>query len=276
MKDLSKAKSIISDDGFKIYYWTVKKNLKKPFVVLCHGYGSNHSSLQKISDYYNKKGHPTLLFDARAQGFSQMPKKKENYSLQKFTSDMKKILDKEKIKKPIFVTHSYSFLPVVNYAYETKNVRKIVGICTSDCLSESAPHPLLFQVFNKYLRFLTFAAAFPINLWCYLKGSFVSDYYNINGKGDFALFVDVLKIPLNKLYPSHIMGAREVVSWNVRKQLKSLNVPVILVHAKNDFMVPCKVQKKMLSYLKKGRGKILKGGHALPTTNPKEVFEEIY
>ena len=278
MKDKSKAKRIVSADGLNIYYWiNWDNNLTNAFNILHSGASMDHSSLDSIERGLTERAHPTIVFDPRGQGYSDAPTKKEFYQLERFSSDLQKIVEQEGLEKPEFVTHSLGFMPVLDYVAETKNASRIIGICASPKFSETAPSKALFHVFNKALRYVDYLGSLAMKVSNTVNGNAVSypDQSNLEGKSDFEVWKRIVNISLQRTRGNTISGT-QVNKWDIANQLCHLYTPLLLIYGREDVMVR-PLAGEYIKLLSRGECdvEIIKGTHSLPLTRPKEVLRVI-
>ncbi len=170
MKDKNKAKKIVSSDNAEIYYWiSWNSGMAKDFLVLHPAASMNHSSLQGLEKGINDMGHPTLVFDQRGTGYSQVGSDSDSHSLDRYAEDLQRIIEQEGLEKPWIITHSFGFMPAVNYASKSGNVGKITGICVSHNFSKTS-NPFLFQLFSKGLIYMEYPGCAGTYLWHKVNG----------------------------------------------------------------------------------------------------------
>lgn len=58
-------------DGISLEGWMVQTDPKKPWIILCHGLGSNHSDLIEVANGLYNAGFNLFLFDFRGHGRSK-------------------------------------------------------------------------------------------------------------------------------------------------------------------------------------------------------------
>ena len=91
----------------EIYYKKIKSNHPKGNILLLHGLTGDTNRWRKYVKYL-KKNYNLLLIDLIGHGNSDSPKKLEEFSQLIHAKKILQILKKEKIKKVICISHSYS------------------------------------------------------------------------------------------------------------------------------------------------------------------------
>ena len=112
-----------------------EKTSQSTFIVFLRGSGVNHTIFRRLGEILSDNGYNTLLIDQRCFGLSLLKLSKRYYSLSDYSNDIKIILEKEGIKRPIFVAHSFSLMPAVDYIHSTKNAKVLISICGSPGIS---------------------------------------------------------------------------------------------------------------------------------------------
>jgi pimeloyl-ACP methyl ester carboxylesterase len=278
MKTLSSAKKIVSDDGLDIYYWVNwRKDLQKNFVILHPGSSMNHTSLQILEQGLNKRGFPTIVLDPRGFGYSKAPAQRRYFTLEKYSNDLQKIIEKESVKKPLFVTHSFGFMPVVDYVAKTSNADKIVGICASHNFHQTANSKLLFHLFNRVLRYSEYAGSIGKKFIHFLRKDKrgYTDYSQMDGKNDIDVWFSLVDVPFKEI-KTHIVSGKEINRWDITEQIKNIKTQLLLIYGNKDSMVKAKAGDYIQSLsLGKTYIEVLPGTHSLPIIQPNSILKII-
>lgn len=275
MKDIKDAKKIARDDNFDLYYWVNWKPGMKDFLVLHPAASMNHSSLETLESGLNERGYATIIFDQRGIGYSAAPAKREMYSLDKHSEDLQKIIEMEGLENPGIVTHSFGFMPAIDYAARTGNVSKIIGICASPDFRKTT-NPYLFKLFERvgiFTEYLGWAATSLAHKLKREKRGYNSQ--SLSGKSDAKVWLSIVDVFLNEINV-HIAHGLELNKWDVSEQLKSVKAPLQLIYGKKDLMVKSyagELIEKLAE--RKCDIKILEGTHTLPITHPERVLKVI-
>jgi pimeloyl-ACP methyl ester carboxylesterase len=234
VKEKITAQRYVSQDGLDIYYWVTL--VGKEFRVLHPGSSMNHTSLERLEQGLNDLGYSTVTFDPRGSGYSSYPVPREYFTLDRVTNDLAGIIAKEGIERPIIISHSFGFMPAVEYALGG-NVGGIVGICGSYHIPSTTPHRALFELFDKGIIYTEYAGSLGMKLYHALTGtsrpecSDQSEY-----RSEFGTWLSIVDIPLHAV-GCHTVGQREINTWDIRQQLSRLRTPMLLIYAENDVMV---------------------------------------
>lgn len=274
MKDKAKAKKVVSSDNTEIYYWTSwNSEMDKDFLVLHPGASMNHSSLQGLEKGINDMGHPTVIFDQRGTGYSEVGSESDSHLLDRYTEDLQRIIEQEGLEKPGIITHSFGFMPAINYASKSNNVGKITGICASPNFSKTS-NPFLFKLFTNtfmYCEYLGCAGTYLLHTLTGNKRGYSEQ--NLAGASDFRIALSIYDNPLQEIR-AHIAKGKQL--WDISEQLKSITNPLQLIYGKNDLMVRPYAGEEIEKLVKgKCNINIVEGTHTLPITHPERVLEVI-
>ncbi len=238
MRSLAESKRAISPDGMEIRYWVNwQKGMRDTFTVLHPGAALNHSSLERLEDGLHLRGIPTVVFDPRGSGYSDHPISREYFRLERLTDDLEVIAEQEGLERPCFVTHSFGFMPAVDYAVRTANAQGITGIGASHNFRRTAPNTLLFELFDKVLIHSEYIGSLGTLVGHCLSGTQRPACTDQSlSESEFQLWQSIVDIPLAQA-ASHVIGQRECNCWDITEQLGRLEAPVLLIHGEKDMMV---------------------------------------
>jgi len=279
MEKSKNAKKIVSEDGTEIYYcvnWN--PNLNKGFKVLHPGSALNHSSLRALEKGLNERGYATINFDPRGTGYSSVPKNVEDYSLEKYSGDVIKIVHAEGLEKPEFIGHSLGFMPLVDYISKTQNAKSLTGICASLDFKKSAPNKFLLNLFKLFKKYPEYVLSAVSSLNHGLRGEL--DWFNdqsMEGGSDIDVLKTIVNVPVKKMIAIQ-KSFENMINWDITSRLKEIepNLPMNLIYGSKDCMVSPDIGDKIREvYRGPGKTTIVNGTHSLPITNPKIVLEQI-
>ncbi len=284
MKDRSLEKRILSDD-LEIYYWiTWSKELNRRFIILHPASSMNHTSLQSLEQGLNEMGFPTLTLDPRGYGLSKAPPKPEYFTLDKYSNDLKRIIEKEGLEKPYYLGHSFGFMPIVDYVSKSSNASSIIGVCASYNFSKTAQNKLLFYLFNRVLRYAEYIGSFGMKIYNLIikeqkvRKQKYPDQSKLEEKTDLDVWFSIVDVPFMEI-KTHIISGIEINKWDITEQLKKIDIPVLLIYGNKDIMVRPDTGEYISSLIKNSedlcRIEIIEGTHSLPVTRPSKVLEVI-
>jgi pimeloyl-ACP methyl ester carboxylesterase len=262
----------IGPDGIAIDYWVSRdRSTTKDTYVLHPACALNHTSLARIEHALNERGHPTLSFDPRGSGTSDHPIARRCYHLPHLTDDLVSILRKESVESPIIVTHSFGFMSAIDYSLR-EDVKRIIGICASHNFKETAPNRFLFHLFDKGIIYSEYVGSAMTSVMNAMTGTERGEQDMSAPSSELALWWQIVDITIPQA-ASHVIGQREVNTWDITRQLGRTKTPLTLIHGTKDQMVtpiaaaairerttaPCDMY-------------LLEGTHALPMQRPEAII----
>lgn len=119
-------------------------NKKNKTIVLLHGWGQNIEMMKPIGDAFKEK-NDVIIIDLPGFGLSEEPK--YAWSLDDYVECIKELLNKEKVKKPILIGHSFGGKISLLYAskYETLKLVLFGSPYKKEIKNESVKLKLLKQ-----------------------------------------------------------------------------------------------------------------------------------
>jgi pimeloyl-ACP methyl ester carboxylesterase len=269
MKSKSEARRYVARDGLEIFYW-ITPGKKTPY-VLHPGGGSNHSSLERIERGLNDRGYATVVHDPRGVGHSSKPNQGEYYALSRYAQDIEGIIMQEGLERPRFLSHSFGFMPIVDYASRTANAELIVGVCASHNFVCTSINPAVWHFFDR----VVIPAAYVWNRVLAAAYSFLNipDRYP-----DESSYSGVLQEYLicDQSPKASLTRVRQILRYDVTQQLSCLETPMVLIHSRGDMMVRPKAAD-MIKALTRGAcsSAMVNGPHWFLYKNPEYVLDVV-
>ncbi len=220
-----------------IYYRKIGKG--KP-IILLHGLTGNNMYWKPIEKYFS--GYKLIMPDLPGHGKSKSFK---HLTWKILLDELKKIIKKEKIKKPVLIGHSLGGMLSLYYA--AKNRGDVAGliVLNSSAYIEKKIEP------REFLRIL-------------LK-------VNIEDFEDIFEFIE----NFTKMDPKVIFeGLALPLDLNIKDELRELKIPSLFIIGKNDKVIHAKVSKETARLLN-AKVVVIGAGHNSLKRNPKKVGEEI-
>ncbi len=280
MKSKDAVGIVQAEDGLDIFYWiNYLGRDSKGFKVLHPGASMNHSSLLELESGINQRGYSTVVFDPRGTGFSVCPAEAEYFALEKYSSDLARIVEKEGIQRPEIVGHSMGFMPAVDYAANNENVGRIVGICGSYKFSETSANESMFEVFNKFLRYSEYLGSLATGAFDLVNGRKrrYPDQSKLVGKNEFDVWLSIVNQPFEAI-KRNIVSGQEMSKWDILDQLAALENDLLLIYGRDDDLVKPVAGTVIFSQVSGSRCdlKLVKGTHSLPVTNLERILEAMF
>ena len=189
-------REIKSFDGLNIKYWIQKKNPKKPFLFFIHGLGGNSTAWNNIIETLENLDYSMIKIDLRGHGMSDKPFKRKCYLLENHITDIRYILNKEKIGEAIFLGHSYGGSIILKYLLEEDNkVQKFILFSAH----HTTPFKYHVNLFMRYFYHLLRPLIWLLATLSFMRKSKYNypNYSKLKDKSEFELFLkDLSGAPL--------------------------------------------------------------------------------
>jgi pimeloyl-ACP methyl ester carboxylesterase len=258
-----------SFDGTNIWYKYIKG--KKTTIFFLHGLSGSTPGWNWIYPKLAKKGHSILLMDLRGHGLSEKPVGEEKYTIESCVKDVTGLLRTLKIRKIIFVCHSFGgILALEIYKKSPKTIKKICIISGLYNLSKDKVRKIGNKlIYNTYylLSFLTSPLHFERN-------RLHLDYSSFKGSHDLSpnrIYTDIKLTSFQTYLPLW----KELLLVDHTETLKSLEIPLLLIHGRNDIILPVEGAIEMNNLAKDSRISIIEGNHIIIISFPELISDEL-
>lgn len=227
--------------------------MKKSIVIL-HGWGLSGAKYNQLSELLEREGY--RVFAPDLPGFGLEPLKSESMNLDDYTCYVDDLIKKNKIKKPIFIGHSFGGRIALKYGWEhPEKVSKIILTGTPIIRNKTLLKKMAYvmaimggKVFKKlpFKNLLRKSLYFLIGEWDYYRsGNLSQTFKNIIGKDLIQYF-------------------------------KNIKVPVFLVWGEDDMITPARDLRKLGKIRSDIKSVIIPGiGHNAPYEKPEEFWKAI-
>jgi pimeloyl-ACP methyl ester carboxylesterase len=253
----------------KIFYWMDNSFPSKPTIIFLHGLSSNHTTWLKIMNVLHEHEYNSLAWDMRGHGLSDKSKKESLYKMAVFSDDLKKIIEKEKIKKPVLV--GYSFGGSVAMEYATNKTDSLGGLVL---ISANHANPMEYNG----LGFLTFLGSQIVRFFAFLMlwQSRKEYYYYQHGKsvGYWDSVWDGFRtMPVSV----NLWLIIQTVSFDFRKTIHKIKNPITFIYTLNDVFLTVKEIKDLKKELPDAKFIVSKtDSHFVGTNAQDEIIEIIF
>ena len=251
----------------KVFYKKNRFIKGRKTLVFVHGLSGSSAAWIPYEKKFEKK-YNILSFDLRGHGKSYKPKKYQDYSFKKFAEDLYSLVHHEKIKKFILVCHSYGVFIGLEFLRKHQN---LVSSAVFLSPAYKAPINKVSLLLKKLLKSKQLLNIIP------LKDGYGRhvDYSQHKNTGDWnipRMIQDVGNTGL-KIY---LWGTKQSFNFNAKKVLKKINIPVLLIHGKEDTIFPYSNSLSMHKQIKSSKLVLLeKTDHIIVLNNFKEVSKLI-
>jgi non-heme chloroperoxidase len=267
---------ITTKDNTEIYYKDWGNPSGKP-VIFSHGWPLNSDNWENQIFFLGNHGYRVIAHDRRGHGRSSQPW--NGNEMDTYADDLLTLMEHLDLKDAMLVGHSTGGGEVARFLgrHGSSRVSKAVLVsAVPPCmvLKENNPNGLPLSVFDGFRKAM---------------------------EGDRAQFF--LDVPTGPFFGFNLPGAKSsqglIQSWwqqgmmcsfkgaydcirafsetDFTEDLKSIDIPMLLLHGESDQIVPIKAASlESIKLLKKGTLKVYPGGaHALPNTAVDEVNEDL-
>jgi len=241
-----------------IYY---KKNnfiKRRQTLVFVHGLSGSSSAWEDYEAYFEKKFN-VLTLDLRGHGKSFRPKKLKDYTIEKFSEDLYKIVKKEKLSRFFLIGHSFGNLVVLDFFKRHKKFVKALILVSAD----SAPSKrkitkiiLPFLWLSKLMNFLPLIKK---------TGGHVN-YKNHLGSGDWNVRRTIADVS-NTGLRSYLFSTYHAYKFDMEDYLKSIKVPTLIIHGDKDTIFPISSGRKIHDLIKNSEFVVFKGSDHIIVLN---------
>ena len=205
-----------------------------------------------------------MSFDLRGHGKSKKFNKHNDYKIKHFAEDLNFLVQYLKIEKFIIVSHSFGAFVALEFL---KNYGQ--AVTSSVFLSPS------YNMKGRFLSSFLEVILWPIKLFDFVplsnKKGYHIDYSKYKFTGDWNIRRTIADVS-NTFFRIYLYSLRELYKVDYEPLLNKINIPVLIVHGKEDSIFPLKNSISMQSKIKDSKLIILeKTDHIIVLNNFEEV-----
>ncbi|QQG40457.1 MAG: alpha/beta hydrolase [Candidatus Levyibacteriota bacterium] len=230
--------------------------MEKKSIVILHGWGLRGSVYKNLVLILKKEGYSVYFPDL--PGFGAESLTKDSMTLDDYVTFLRKFIEKNKLKKPILIGHSFGGRVAIKYAWRNpQHISKLILTGVPVIRNTSFRKKIAFliavvggkilKVFNLKIQDIGKKILYrSISEW---------DYYNAG--------------PLRQVF-------KNIIGEELTGYAKSLKMPVILVWGKDDRIVPYTDVEKIKKIISHAQPVVVANtGHRLPYLNSKAFYTAI-
>lgn len=226
MNEFAPAERFVETERGKIFYYQDRSFSQRPTVVLLHGLSANHRTWDQVAWRLHEHGYNTITVELRGHGHSDKSKDKRFYELPVFREDLRQILAREAIQKPILV--GYSFGGVIALDYAINYSAALAGLVL---ISANHANPLEYRG----LGWLTLPAKtfFEFIAWTLRWQERKNYYYYRQGMSRgywHSVWIGLNTMPLSV----NLWMLLQMAKLDLRNRLHQVKVPTRIVRAPRD------------------------------------------
>ncbi len=259
-----------SFDGTMIYYRIRRQS--GPFLVFVHGWANNWTTWEKEIAFFQKRGYSTLALDLRGHGQSDKPEKKGQYSFQSFARDIREIVKKERVSKPVLIGHSMGGMVALTYYSMFGGVKAIV-LCDTTCRNvlEHKKIRALSPFIRHVLDFIVSHESINRKHFRHLKDVDLSMYKNCS---DYFVFYEGLhNTPMKSVFSC----LEQMLDYDVKSVLRDISSPVLIIEGAEDRLLPEIDSFELYEEIKDAELEFIpKGRHFVNINSPRLVDTYIF
>lgn len=237
-------------------------------LIFIHGLsGSSSAWLEYEKKFKNK--YNLLFLDIRGHGKSAKLKNYNDYEIRKFSEDIYNLIVHLNIEKPILISHSFGTFITLEFLTKYQNlVSSSVFLSPSFCVNNNGPARIV-KLFVE-----SFSNIFDIIPFYKKIGNHI-DYSKYINTGDWnirRMFADIRNTSLRVFF----YCLNQSYKFDRKDFLNEINIPVLIMHGKNDTIFP--VETSIIMHEKMKNSKLIlldNADHIIVLNNFPEVSEAI-
>ncbi|MDQ6473047.1 alpha/beta hydrolase [Flavobacterium sp. LHD-80] len=261
-----------TQDGTEIFYkdWGTGQP-----IVFHHGWPLSSDDWDAQMMFFLQKGYRVIAHDRRGHGRSSQTS--EGNNMETYASDIAQLVEALDLKNAIHVGHSTGGGEVIRYAakYGKGRISKAVIISAVPPImvqSESNPEGVPLSIFDEIRK----GTAFTRSQYFY---DFPIPFYGWNREGQTVqegIKQNWWRQGMMGSVLAHYEGIKAFSETDFREDLKSLDIPVLVLHGEDDQIVPYHQAPKSAELLKNGKLISYPGfPHGMPTTEAETINNDI-
>lgn len=250
-----------------IHYRVNELQSGRPTLVFIHGLSGSSSAWKNYEEKFEKK-YNILTFDLRGHGKSEKLGKYRDYEIKHFVEDVHKLVRHLNIENFVLISHSFGTFIALEFLVEYQN-----EVASAVFLSPgfSVHKRKLARLIQPLLWLSYFFAFIPFSS---RSGGHI-DYTRYQNTGDWNIRRMIADIR-NTSLRVYLYCTKQSYSFDREDFLNQIKIPVLIVHGKDDTIVPVENAIVMAEKIKNSRLIIIPGAdHILVLNNEAEVSKAI-
>lgn len=259
-------------DGTEIYYkdWGTGQP-----IVFHHGWPLSGDDWDKQMMFFLQQGYRVIAHDRRGHGRSGQAS--EGHDIETYASDVDELVTALDLKDAIHIGHSTGGGEVIRYVakYGKGRVAKAVLISAVTPImvqNESNPDGVPMAIFDE----IRLGTGFNRAQYYY---DFPTAFYGYNRDGadvQEGVKQNWWRQGMMGSVKAHYEGIKAFSETDLREDLKTADVPVLVLHGEDDQIVPFAQAPKAVALLKNGKLISYPGfPHGMPTTEAETINKDI-
>ena len=224
----------------KLFYKKNNFKVGRKTLVFVHGLSGSSSAWIPYEEKF-KKDYNIISIDLRGHGKSFRPKSHMDYSINQFSEDIFNILNFEKVKKCIFISHSFGSIITLNFIKKYKNkVMAAIFLSASFLPSKKFISKIISPLY--YIGRIIPSKNEGTHL----------NYNNYKNTGDWNLnrmYADIANTGIS----SYFNSLANIYKFDGAKILETIDFPVFIIHGKKDSLFSIEHAREMHLLIKNSK-----------------------
>lgn len=231
----------------------------KPSIIILHGWGLSKKTFEPLMNEFHSRGHNVYALDFPGFGEEKSPTKP--YKLSDYAEFLYAFLEKEQIKYPILIGHSFGGRVALRFStLYPKSVRALILTGAPGYTPVSRKKLLLFITIAKIGK-----SVLSLPTLSFLSDTLRKYYYYIVGAREFYRAEGTMRETF-----------KNIVSELLVEDMKQVKVSTLLLWGELDIIVPVNIAIRMRDTIKGSTLEIIEGeGHGVPFKKPKLFTDKV-
>ncbi|MCM1290639.1 MAG: alpha/beta hydrolase [Prevotella sp.] len=195
-------------------------------VLLMHGWGCNHSTVNSIESFLNRKLH---IFNVDLAGHGNSDEPDSVWGIEDFTRQMEKFIEKTEMKNPILIGHSFGGRISILMASRHPEIKKVILIDSAGIKPKRS-----LKYYLKVYSFKTIKKLLPLLLGKVNGEKKIAQMRNKAGSADYNSSSPMMKAVMSKC-----------VNEDLKIVMPRIKASTLLIWGDNDTATPLSDAKTM-------------------------------
>lgn len=274
---------------YNVWTKTIGNNPKTRLLLLNGGPGMTHEYFECFESYLPGEGVEIIYYDQLGCGFSDNPQDTSMWDLDRYVDEVEQVRQALNLNKDNFYLLGHSWGGILCMEYALKYQQNLKGLIISNMMSDAPEYGrYATEVLSKLMDAKVLDSVRSIEA----AGDFSNPKYmellipNFYEKHILRMPSDQWPEPVNRSFgrlnqslyvtmqgPSEFGIAGKLATWSIKNRLKEINVPTLVIGAKNDTMDP-EHMKGMASQVKNGTYLFCPNGSHMCMYDDQEVYHQ--
>lgn len=238
---------VTTEDGVRIFC-RVQREAGRPWLVFLHGGGGSLSSWYQEEAFFSNKTYSLMFIDMRGHGNSDKGSTRGFFALGNFSRDLATVLKRFGIKKATIIGHCFGSVVTQQFCSDYP------GMVNRIVLINSGKEPFK-GIWRKLIPVLFCAFVYCL------------PFRGVKGHANYSKFVGSYDIHVQRFFTDLYYAGRLTCSSTYRittyfrSHVKKFSKPALLIHGRDDIIVPYKNSFELQQVFTNSTVKILNTNH---------------